>query len=140
MLFLDESTPHPNIELKKSSRELELLFGLAVVDVLDIQIAEEYNVTTFPSVALYQKCEACERFLYYQKELKTEKNATKSAERVQKWISHFQTLLGKDPMRSEEAEVEPVLENMNIIDDVFSSLPDRLSPVLFPQILSRSHQ
>ena len=41
-------------------------------------------------------------------------------ERVQKWFTHFQTLLGKDPMRSEEAEVEPVLENMNIIDDVFS--------------------
>lgn len=116
MLFLDESTPHLNIELKKSSRELELLFGLAVVDVLDIQIAEEYNVTTFPSVALYQKCEACERFLYYQKELKTEKNITKSAERVQKWIM-------------DRLEANDHIVTTSITSDAFKSHPDEFKHV-----------
>ena len=128
MLFLDESTPHLNIELKKSSRELELLFGLAVVDVLDIQIAEEYNVTTFPSVALYQKCEACERFLYYQKELKTEKNATKSAERVQKWIM-------------DRLEANDHIVTTSITSDAFKSHPDEFKHVcLYIYLLDITHK
>ena len=37
VLFIDESTPLLNVALKKVGRELELTFGLAVVDVTDIQ-------------------------------------------------------------------------------------------------------
>ena len=37
VLFIDESTPLLNVALKKVGRELELTFGLVVVDVTDIQ-------------------------------------------------------------------------------------------------------
>ena len=81
VIFMDESTPHLNAALKKVSikiknlidvrihlvltvfltyffkaiRELELAFGLAAVDVSDVQVASEYNVTNFPSVILYER-------------------------------------------------------------------------------------
>ena len=37
VLFIDESTPLLNVALKKAGRELELTFGLVVIDVTDIQ-------------------------------------------------------------------------------------------------------
>ena len=37
VLFIDESTPLLNMALKKAGRELELTFGLVVIDVTDIQ-------------------------------------------------------------------------------------------------------
>jgi hypothetical protein len=83
VLFLDESTPLLNSALKKTGRELELTFGLAVVDVTDVQVATEYNVTTFPSVVLFENG----IYKQYQRhDLKSDKNVTKSAERVKQWI------------------------------------------------------
>ena len=43
-------------------------------------------------------------------------------ERIQKWFSHFQNLLGKDPVRTEteEVEIEPVLQGLNIEDGNFT--------------------
>ena len=37
VLFIDESTPLLNVALKNAGRELELTFGLVVIDVTDIQ-------------------------------------------------------------------------------------------------------
>ena len=37
VLFIDESIPNLNAAIKKSCRDLELAFGLAVVDVTDLQ-------------------------------------------------------------------------------------------------------
>jgi hypothetical protein len=83
VLFLDESTPLLNSALKKTGRELELTFGLAVVDVTDVQVATEYNVTTFPSVVLFENG----IYKQYQRhDVKSDKNVTKSAERVKQWI------------------------------------------------------
>ena len=46
---------------------------------------------------------------------------TTKEERVQKWFNHFQTLLGKDPSRTEnqDSQLEPVLQDLQIKDDVF---------------------
>ena len=43
-------------------------------------------------------------------------------ERLQKWFTHFQSLLGKDPVRTdtEEAEIEPVLQGLLIEDGDFT--------------------
>ena len=42
-------------------------------------------------------------------------------ERVQKWYTHFQSLLGKDPVRSEEEqEIDPVLQDLGIEDGNFT--------------------
>ena len=82
VLFIDESTPLLNSALKSAGRELEIAFGLAAVDVTDVQIASEYNITTFPSVVLYEG----EDLKHYQRDLKQDKNVTKSAQRVKQWI------------------------------------------------------
>ena len=77
----------------------------------DIQIAKDYNVTSFPSVALYQKCESCERFIHYQPDLKMEKNVTKTAERVYKWII-------------ERLEANDHIVTTSIPSDAFKDHPD----------------
>ena len=46
---------------------------------------------------------------------------TSKEERVQKWYAHFQSLLGKDPVRSEEEEeILPVLHDLHIEDGNFT--------------------
>ena len=54
VFFIDESTPLLNAALKTTGRDLEFTFGLAAVDVTDVQVATEYNITSFPSLVLYE--------------------------------------------------------------------------------------
>lgn len=82
VLFIDESTPMLNAALKRAGRDLELTFGLAVIDVTDVEVAASFNVTAFPTVVLYEDG----NFKHYQKDLKSDKNVTKSAERMHQWV------------------------------------------------------
>ena len=82
VFFIDESTPLLNAALKTTGRDLEFTFGLAAVDVTDVQVATEYNITSFPSVVLYENGD----FKHYSRDLKVDKNVTQSAERVKQWI------------------------------------------------------
>ena len=47
-------------------------------------------------------------------------NAKSKAERVQKWLNHFQNLLGKEPSVEGEFNVQTVLQNLDISDSMFT--------------------
>ena len=54
-------------------------------NTLWIKVAAEYNITAFPTVILHEAGSGYQK-IYPKSDLKSELNATKSAERVKQWI------------------------------------------------------
>jgi len=121
VLFIDESTPLLNVALKKAGRELELTFGLVVIDVTDIQVAADYNITIFPTAILHES--GINGYKIYQKsDLKVETNVTKSAERVKQWI------------------FERLEENDRIVVKAITAEAFKSSPDDFKHVLLKEHK
>ena len=116
VFFIDESTPLLNTALKSTGRDLEFTFGLAAVDVTDIQVAQEYNITTFPAVVLYENGD----FKHYSRDLKVSKNVTQSAERVKQWVI-------------ERLEANDRIVVKEITSQAFKSHPDDFKHVLLKE-------
>ena len=116
VFFIDESTPLLNAALKTTGRDLEFTFGLAAVDVTDVQVATEYNITSFPSVVLYENGD----FKHYSRDLKVDKNVTQSAERVKQWII-------------ERLEATDRIVVKEITSQAFKSHPDEFKHVLLKE-------
>lgn len=121
VLFIDESTPLLNAALKKATHDLELTFGLAIVDVTDVQVAAAaHNITAFPTVALFENGVANK----YQNDLKAQaaatNNVTKVAARVKAWV-----------MDRLEASDRIVVKT--ITSEAFKSHPDDFKHVLLKE-------